>query len=131
MVNFLKKTDLRSKFVAQILTNLNTFSVLLEVMYNYITTQGSPHDPSKLAIHSILRAENDLIPNCGHRFRRTLSFGYRLHFIDEENIVSYVSFDCGITFYPEAPMEIGEINRELKNFSSSCEKPSASQITIA
>ena len=33
-----------------------------------------------------------------------------------------VDFDCGNTFYLEAPSEVGHINRERKNLSKCCEK---------
>ena len=46
-----------------------------------------------------------------------------MHFIDEENIVTYVDFDCGFTFLPETPTKIRHINRERKYVSRSCEKP--------
>ena len=36
-------------------------------MYNYNKSGLSPYDPTKLAIHSILRPEDDLISNCGPR----------------------------------------------------------------
>ena len=39
-------------------------------MCSYNKTQVSPYDPTKLAIHSILRPEDDQIPNCGQNFRR-------------------------------------------------------------
>ena len=81
-------------------------------MCSYYKTQVSPYDPTKLAIHSILRTEDDLISNCGHNFRKTVSFDDIVHFIDEEDIVIYENFDCGITFYHETPTKIREINRE-------------------
>ena len=43
---------------------------LQEAMYSYKKTQFSPYDPTKLAIHSILRPEDDLISNCGQNFRK-------------------------------------------------------------
>ena len=46
-----------------------------------------------------------------------------MRFIDEENIVTYVDYDFGYTFYTEAPTKVGQINREWKNFSRSCGKP--------
>ena len=46
-----------------------------------------------------------------------------VHFIDEENIVTYINFDCGFTFLPETPTKIIQINRERKYISRSCEKP--------
>ena len=45
-----------------------------------------------------------------------------MHFIDDEEIVTYEEFDCGITFYRETPTKIREINRERNYISRSCEK---------
>ena len=59
-------------------------------------TQASPYDSTKLAIHSILRPEVDLISNCGQKFKKTVSSDDIVHFIDEENIVTYVHFDCKV-----------------------------------
>ena len=69
-------------------------------MCSYNKTQVSPYDPTKLAIYSILRPEDDLISNCGQNFRETVSLDDIVHFIDEEDIVTFEDFDCGITFYP-------------------------------
>ena len=92
-------------------------------MCSYNKTQVSPYDPTKLAIHSILRQEDDLLSNCGPNVKKTVSFDDVVHFIDEENIVTYVDFDCGITFLPETPTKIRQINREGNYISRSCEKP--------
>ena len=92
-------------------------------MCSYNETQVSPYDPTKLAIHSILRLEDDLISNCGPSVKKTVSFDDVVHFIDEENMVTYVDFDCGITFFPETPTKIRQINRERNYNSISCEKP--------
>ena len=92
-------------------------------MYNYNKSGLSPYDPTKLAIHSILRPEDDLISNCGPNFKKTVSFDDVVHFIDEENIVTYVDFDCSITFLPETPTKIRQITRERNYISRSCEKP--------
>ena len=92
-------------------------------MYNYNKSVLSPYDPTKLAIHSILRPEDDLISNCGPNLKKTVSFDDVVHFIDEENVVSYVDFDCGITFFPESPTKIRQIKRERNYISRSCEKP--------
>ena len=43
-------------------------------MCSYNKTQVSPYGPTKLAIHSILRPEDDLISNCGQNFKKTNSF---------------------------------------------------------
>ena len=92
-------------------------------MYNYNKSVLSPYDPTKLAIHSILRPEDDFISNCGPNLKKTVSFDDVVHFIDEENMVTYVDFDCGITFFPETPTEIRQIKRERNYISRSCEKP--------
>ena len=34
-----------------------------------------------------------------------------------------VDYDCGNTFYPEAPSGVGHINRERKKISKCCKKP--------
>ena len=96
---------------------------LQETMYNYNKPILSPNDPTKLAIHSILRPEDDLKSNCGPNVKKTVSFDDVAHFIDEENILSYVDFDCGITFFHETPTKITEINREQNYISRSHEKP--------
>ena len=92
-------------------------------MYNYNRSVLSPYDPAKLAIHSILRPEDDLISNCGANLKKTVSFDDVVHFFDEENMVTYVDFDCGITFFPENPTKFRQINREQNYISRSCEKP--------
>ena len=92
-------------------------------MYIYIKSKLSPYDPTKLAIHSILRPEDDLISNCGPIVKNMVSFDDVVHFIDEENIVAYIDFDCGITFLPETPTKIRQINRERNYIPRSGEKP--------
>ena len=72
-------------------------------MNNYNKSVLSPYDPIKLANHSILRPEDDLISNCGPNLKKTVSFDDVVHFIDKENMVTYVDFDYGITFFPETP----------------------------
>ena len=80
-------------------------------MYNYNKSVLSPYHPTKLALHSILRPEDDLISNFGPNVRKAVSFDEVVHFIDEENIVNYVDFDCGNTFLPETPTKVREINQ--------------------
>ena len=92
-------------------------------MCSYNKTQVSPHDPTKLTIHSILRPADDLISNCRQTFKKTVSFDDVVHFIDEENIVTYVDFGCGFTFYPEISTKMRQIKREQNYLSRSCEKP--------
>ena len=92
-------------------------------MQNYNESVISPYDPTKLAIHSILRPEDDLISNCGPNVKKTVRFDDVVHFIDEENMRTYVDFDCGFTFFPETTPKIRQINRERIYISKSCEKP--------
>ena len=92
-------------------------------MCSYNKTQVSPYDLTKLAIHSILRPEDDLISNCGQNFKKIVSFDKNVHFIDEEDIATYEDFDCGLTFNSESPTKIRQINREQNYISRSCEKP--------
>ena len=72
-------------------------------MFNYNKTQVPPYDPTKLAIHSILRPQDDLISSFGQIFKKIVSFDEIVHFINANNIVTYDDLDCGITFYPETP----------------------------
>ena len=92
-------------------------------MCSYNKNQASPYDPTKLAIHSILRPEDDLISNCGPNIKKTVSFDDVVHFIDEENMMAYVDFDCGITFFPDTLTKIRQSKRERNYISRSCEKP--------
>ena len=55
-----------------------------------------------------------------------VSFDEIVHLIDEEETVIYEDFDCGITFYPETPTKIREIDRERNYISRSCEKSKCS-----
>ena len=92
-------------------------------MYNYNKSVLSPYDPTQLAIHYILRPEDDLIWNCGPNIKKNVSLDDVVHFIDEENMVTYVDFDCGITFFPENTTKFRQINRQQIHISRSCEKP--------
>ena len=92
-------------------------------MYNYNKSVLSPYDNTKLAIHSFLRPEEDLISTCGPNWKKIVSFDDVAHFIDQENMVTYVDFGCGTTFFTETPTKIRQINRERNHISRSCEKP--------
>ena len=91
-------------------------------MYNYNKSVLSPYDPTKLAIFSILRPKDDPISNCGPKLKKTVSFDDVVHFIDKDNMVTYVDFDSGIMSFPETPTKTKQINRERNNISRSCEK---------
>ena len=43
-------------------------------MYSYNGTQDFLYDPTRLEIHFLLRREDDLMSNCGHKFKKTVSF---------------------------------------------------------
>ena len=45
-----------------------------------------------------------------------------MHFIVEEDIVTYEDLECAITFYSEILTKIRQINRERKYISRSCKK---------
>ena len=92
-------------------------------MYNYNKSVLSPYGPTKLTIHSILRPEDDLISNCGPNVKKSFSFDDVVHFNGEETMVTYVDFDCVITFFPETPTKIRRNIREWIYISRSCEKP--------
>ena len=72
-------------------------------MYSYSKNQDSPHDPTKLAIHCVLRPKVNHVSVFDFNFEKTVSFDDLMHFSDEENIVAYVNFDCGFSVYPEYP----------------------------
>ena len=79
-------------------------------MYNYNKSVPSPYDPTKLTIHCILRPEDDLISNCGPNVKKTVSFDDVVHFVDEDNMVTDVDFDCGFTFCPDTPTKVRQID---------------------
>ena len=55
-------------------------------------------------------------------FKKDCFFDDVVHFIDEENMVTYVDFDCGITCFAENPKKFRQINQEQNYISRSCEK---------
>ena len=56
-------------------------------MYNYNKSVFSPYNPTKLAIHSILRPEVDILSNFGPNVKQIVSFDDVVHFIVEENMM--------------------------------------------
>ena len=77
-------------------------------MCNYKNTQVSPYDP---------------ISNSGQKFKKTVSLDDIAHLNDEENIVTYVDFDFGVTFYHETATKNRQINRKRIYISRTCEEP--------
>ena len=94
-------------------------------MYNHNKSVLSPYDLTKPKFHSILRPEDDLISNCGPNLIKIVSFDDVVHFIDEENMVTYVDFDCGITFFSETPTKIRQTNRERNYLPDPVKNPNA------
>ena len=119
----------RIRFQCPTLLKLNNFSFCRERCATTMKPK-SPYDSTKLAIHSFLRPEDNLLSNCGQNSKKTLSFDDIVHFIDEENIVTYVDSDCSITFYPETPTKSRQINPERNYNSRSCEKAEFIPATI-
>ena len=99
-------------------------------MYNYNKTGLFPYDPTKLAIHSILRPEDDLISNCGPNVKKTVSFDDVVHFHDEENIVTYVDFDCGLPFCLKLLQKSDRSTENGTTFPDPVKNPSAFPATI-
>ena len=81
-------------------------------MGNYNKTKVSPSDPTKLAIDSIVHPDIDHISVCGPKFKKTVSSDDIVHFIEEDNIVTDVGFDSGVTFLPQTATKIGQISRD-------------------
>ena len=99
-------------------------------MYKYNKSVLSPYDPTKLAIRSILRPEDDLLSNCGPNVTKTVSFDDVVHFIDEENIVTYVDFDCGLTFFLKLLQKSDRSTWNGITFPDPVKNPSAFPATI-
>ena len=59
-----------------------------------------------LSIHSSLRPKDDLTINCGQNSEKIVSFDDIVHLNDGEDIMTFIDFDCGLTFYPEPPIEL-------------------------
>ena len=99
-------------------------------MYNYNKSVLSPYDPTKLAIHSNLRPEDDLISNCGPNIRKNVSFDDVVHFIDEENMVTYVDFDCGNTFSLKILQNLDRSTENRNTFPDLVKNPNAFRAMI-
>ena len=96
-----------------------------ETVYNYNKSVLSPYGPTKLAIHSIFCVRKMILYLIVFRIwkKKSVSFDVVVHFIDEENMVTYVDFDCGIKFFPGNPTNFRQINWDQNCYSRSCEKP--------
>ena len=116
-MNFLINTCLRPEFRAKLCQKRSTFPFA----GRYVQVQKiqvCPYDPTKLASRrwSFIKMWSEFQ-------QKTVAFDDIVNFIVEKNIVTYVDFDCGFTFYPETTTKIRHINRERNCFSGACEKP--------
>ena len=126
LVNFLNNTCLRSDFSAQPLSKLNNFSLCKKRCTTIINPYSLLMILQSLQFVLICGPEDNLISNCGPNIKMTLSFDDVVQFIDDENMVTYVDFDCGFTFFPETPTKNRQINRERNYNFTSLEKPQCS-----
>ena len=62
--------------------------------------------------------------------KKTVSFDDTVHFIDEENIVTYKDFDCGITFYHETPTKTERSTENGITFPELLKNQNAFAVTI-
>ena len=69
-----------------------------------------------------MRPEDDFLSIGGPNVKKTVSFDDVVHFIDEENMVTYIDIVCGITFFSETPTEFRQIKRGQNYNSRSCEE---------
>ena len=118
------------RFQCSAFVEIEQFFPLQETMHNYKKFGFSPYDPTKLAIHSILRPDDDLVSKSGPNVKKTVCFDDVVHFIDEENIVIYVGFDCGFTFMTETATKADRSAEDGITFPDPVKNPSAFPATI-
>ena len=102
-------------------------------MWSWNKNQVSTYDPSKLPIYSILRQEDDLVSKCGHNCNKKVSFDDFVHFIDEQNIVTFEEFDSDITLLLSTLKFPQKSNRSTENgitFPHPMKMPCAFLVTI-
>ena len=94
-------------------------------MYSYKGTQESTSHPTKLAFHSLMRPEFDLLSNYGHNFKKTDSFVDIVHFTDRANIVTYVAIwnFFAVSLSTLKILQSEQDNREKRKIFSLCKKP--------
>ena len=129
LVKFLINTCLWSEFSAQFCRNWIAFPFSGSDVHLQ-KNQFYPYDPTKLAVRSILRPEDDFLSNFGWNFKRTVSFYDIVHFIDEENILNYGDLDCGIIFYPETPPKSDRSSENGIKFPDAVKNSSTFPVTI-
>ena len=72
-----------------------------EAMLSYKSAADSLFDPTKLTNHSFLRPEVHVMSNCSYIFKKLVTSDNTVCFIVDNNVVSYVKFDCGISLHLE------------------------------
>ena len=70
-------------------------------MLSYKSAADSVFDPKKLTSHSFLRPEVHVMSNCSYNFKKLVTSDNTVCFIDDNNILSYLKFDCGIPLHLE------------------------------
>ena len=121
-MKFLINTCLRSEFSAQVCRNW--------IIFTFARSDVQLQQIRTLSLWSY-KACNSFYFASGRwsyiklwpEFKKTVSFDVVVQFIDEQNMETYVDFDCGTTFFPENPTKFRQINWEQNYISRSCEKP--------
>ena len=121
---------LRSKFNAHVFVEIDYFSNMHGAMLDFNSNQYFFYYREKLAIHSVVRSEVDLTSNCGDKLKKSVCFENIVHIIDEKNILIYLDFVCGVTFYSETPTKTNNPTANRKLFQDPVKIPSASQVTV-
>ena len=106
---------------AQSLSELNNFSLCMK----RCTTTIKPKilHPIQQSLQFILFCIHNMVfYQIVPRTSKRMFFKDIVHFIDEENIVTFVDFDCGSNFYPGTHTKNGQTNRERKEVFRSCKK---------
>ena len=111
------------------MSKLNNFSLCRKRCTTTINPH-SPYDPTNLVIHSILLPEDDLKSKCGPSAKKTAGFDDVVNFIDEEDVVIYVNFDCGITLFPEPPSKLDRSTENGITFPDPLKNPKTFPATI-
>ena len=121
-MKFLNITCLRSDFSTQLLSKLNNFYFCK----NRRITTINPYSLLMIlqSLQFFLFCVRTMISNqiVVPIWKKTVSFDDVVHFIDE-NMVTYVGFDWGITFFPGTPTKVRQINKKRNSISRSCGKP--------
>ena len=118
------------KFQCSTFVEIEQLFSLQEARCNYNKTQVSPYDPTRFAIHSILRPKDDILSklsNCGQNSKKIVPFDDIVFFIDDESIVTYVDFDGGIVL-PSTLKLLEKSDRSTENgitFPDPVKSPSA------